>query len=209
VPIGEPYFATTQEANAFYLQFAVASIRAHPAAYLRHAAAHFYGLWRDLGRTEPLKISTTIIRTEPEPLEIRLRNAVPASILQPYPEPAQLKTERISQEMLPLAFDVIWGRYWIRPQWTIALGLLALGLSLLFLIPGRLAMIYRTEIMIALSLNAYFAAHAMLQVSLTRYASAGILPALMLGAGFVMTSLGCVSRSARFGHAATNTAIPR
>jgi hypothetical protein len=190
VPIGERYFATTEEANAFYLQFAIASIRAHPAAYLRHAAAHFYGLWRDLGHTEPLKTSTTIIRTEPAPLEIRLRNAVPTSILQPYPEPAQVKTERISQEMLPLAFDVIWGRYWIRPQWTIALGLLALGLSLLFLIPGRLAMIYRTEIMIALSLNAYFAAHAMLQVTLTRYASAGILPALMLGASFVMTSLG-------------------
>jgi hypothetical protein len=209
VPIGEPHFATTQAANAFYLQFSLASIRAHPAAYLRHVAAHFYGLWRDLGNIEPLKIATVVIRAQPAASEIQLRNEVPASILQPYPEPAQLKTERISQEMLPLAFDGIWGRYWIQPRWTIALGLLALGLSLLFLIPSRLATIYRTEIMIALSLNAYFAAHALLQVTLTRYASAGILPALMLGASFVMTSFGCVWRSARLGFSDTRTAIRR
>jgi hypothetical protein len=192
VPVAEPYFPTVEAANAFFLRFALSSIRAHPAAYLRHAVAHFYGLWRDMGHFDPLRTATIRIRTEPAlagALEIRLRNAVPASILAPYPEKPQLTAERIGQESLPLALGVIWNRYWIRPAWTIAIGVLALGLSLLFLIPGRLAVLYRTEIMIALSLNAYFSAHAMLQVSLSRYAEVGILPALMLVVSFVMTSL--------------------
>lgn len=193
VPVATPYLPRVQAGNAFFLQFALSSIRAHPAAYLRHAAAHFYGLWRDMGHIEPLRGATIRIRAEPalaSALEIRLRNAAPASILAPYPEKAQLRAERISQESLPLALGAIWNRYWIRPAWTIALGILALGLSLLFLIPGRLALLYRTEIMIALSLNAYFSAHALLQVSLSRYAEVSILGALMLAFSFVVTSLG-------------------
>jgi hypothetical protein len=197
VPVAAPYFPTVEAANAFFLRFALSSIRAHPAAYLRHAVAHFYGLWRDMGHFDPLRTATIRVRTEPalaSALEIRLRNAVPASILAPYPEKPQLTAERIGQESLPLALGVIWDRYWIRPAWTIAIGILALGLSLLFLIPGRLAVFYRTEIMIALSLNAYFSAHAMLQVSLSRYAEVAILPALMLGVSFVTTSLFAHSR---------------
>jgi hypothetical protein len=200
VPVGEPHFATTEAANSFYLQFALSSIRAHPVPYLQHAAAHFYGLWRDMGRIEPLRGATIRIRAEPalaSALENRLRNAAPASILSPYPEKAQLRAERISQESLPLALGTIWNRYWIRPAWTIALGILALGLSLLFLVPGRLAVLYRTEIMIALSLNAYFSAHALLQVTLSRYAEVGILGAFMLAASFVMTSLGVFKRQSR------------
>jgi hypothetical protein len=190
--VAGPYLGSAQAANAFYMQFALSSIRAHPAPYLRHVAAHFYGLWRDLGYIEPLKISAIGIRSEVGALEIQLRKQAPASVLAPYPEPAQLRTERITQDALPLAFERIWNRYWIRPACTIALGILALGLSLLFLIPGRLALTYRTEIMIALSLNAYFSAHALLQVSLGRYADVGILAALMLAVSFVTTSLGAV-----------------
>lgn len=200
VPIGEPHFATTEAANSFYLQFALSSIRAHPVPYLRHAAAHFYGLWRDMGHVVPLRGATIRIRTEPAlapALENQLRNAAPASILSPYPEKAQLRAELISQESLPLALGTIWNHYWIRPAWTIALGILALGLSLLFLIPGRLAVLYRTEIMIALSLNAYFSAHALLQVTLSRYAEVSILGAFMLAASFVMTSLGVFKRQSR------------
>jgi hypothetical protein len=187
-PVAAPNFPTAQAENAFYLQFALSSIRAHPALYLRHAAAHFYGLWRDLGYIEPLKGATIAIRGEPGAVETEMRKAAPAWVLAPYPEPAQLGTERITQATLPLAFEAIWNRYWIRPAWTIALGILALGLSLLFLIPSRLALIYRTEIMIALSLNAYFGAHVLLQVSLPRYADVGILAALMLAVSFVTTS---------------------
>jgi hypothetical protein len=194
-PVGAPHFTTGQAENAFYLQFALSSIREHPAAYFRHAAAHFYGLWRDLGSVEPLRVATIGIRANPlleTASETQLRNAVPESILARYPEPAQLKAERISQESLPLAFEAFWNHYWIRPTWTIALGILAVGLSLLFVVPSRLASIYRTEIMIALSLNAYFGAHALMHVTQARYATVGILAAFMLVAGFVMTTLSAV-----------------
>ncbi|MEA2943196.1 MAG: hypothetical protein QOD09_3725 [Bradyrhizobium sp.] len=194
VPIAQP-FPTVEAENAFFLQFAFSSIRAHPAAYLRHAAAHFYGLWRDMGQIEPLRGETIRIRAEPalaSAVEIQLRNAMPGSILAPYPEKPQLTAERIGQESLPLALGMIWDRYWIRPAWTIAIGILALGLSVLFLIPGRLAVLYRTEIMIALSLNAYFAGHALLQVTLPRYAEVGILGAFMLVASFIATTLGAL-----------------
>jgi hypothetical protein len=191
-PVATPYLGSAQATNAFYLQFALSSIRAHPTPYLRHVAAHFYGLWRDLGHVEPLKIASIAIRAEPGAVDILLRNQTPASVLAPYPEPMQLKTERVTQEALPLAFEVIWNRHWIRPALTIALGILALGLSFLFLVPGRLAWMFRTEIMIALTLNAYFSGHALLQVSLSRYADVGILAAFMLAVSFMTTSLGAL-----------------
>ena len=73
-PVGVPHFATGQAENAFYLQFALSSIRAHPAAYFRHAAAHFYGLWRDLGSIEPLRLATIGIRAQPLLESARKRN---------------------------------------------------------------------------------------------------------------------------------------
>jgi hypothetical protein len=69
------------------------------------------------------------------------------------------------------------------------LGALALLLSILYLVPGRLAQLYRTEIMIALSLNAYFGAHALLQVTLQRYAATGTLAAIFLAASLAFTSI--------------------
>ena len=58
----------------------------------------------------------------------------------------------------------------------------------LFLVPGRLTRVYRTEIMIALSLNAYFGSHVLLQVTLQRYAAAGILAAFFLATSFAFTT---------------------
>ena len=194
-PIGAPHFSTGQLEDAFYLQFALSSIRAHPTAYFRHAVAHFYGLWRDLGNILPLRVATIDLRAQPlleTASETQLRNAVPESILARYPGAAQLKAERLGQESLPLEFGAFWSHYWITPTWTIALGILALGLSVLFLIPGRLASIYRTEIMIALSLNAYFSAHALMHVTQARYATVGILAAFMLAASFATTIIGAI-----------------
>ncbi|HEV7877794.1 hypothetical protein [Bradyrhizobium sp.] len=190
-PVVSSRSLSVQEENAFYLQFALSSIRAHPAAYLRHVVAHFYALWRDMGNVEALRPATIRIRSEPPlagPLELQIRNMIPASILEPYPHQAQLKAELAAQTLLPLAVLAVWDSTWIKPEHTIALGWVALGLSLLFLIPGRLAAVYRAETMIALSLNAYFGTHALLQVSTARYAWVASLAAFMLGASFVGTS---------------------
>jgi hypothetical protein len=196
VPAADRYLSTSGAINGFFLQYALSSIRTDPLAYLGHAAAHFYGLWRDLGRITPLKLSAVGVRYDPlnaDPSLISYRNKTPRSILTPYPEPSELKKEFQSQQLLPLAFEPIWNQHWIRPTSTICLGILALGLSLLFVVPGRLAWIYRTEIMIALALNAYFAAHVLLQVSLIRYAQVGVLAALMLAMSFIFTSGGLLA----------------
>ena len=38
-----------EKVNAFFLRLnGISSVRAHPMLYLRHVAAHFYGMWRDL-----------------------------------------------------------------------------------------------------------------------------------------------------------------
>lgn len=191
-PIGQSHFDNWREQDEFYLRFAISSIRAHPVSYFIHDAAHFYGLWRDLGDSQSLREATIDIRRQPllqptsgwEP-----RNTTPTSILSSYPQRQQLEMELDTQRALPLVFSSLLDNAWINPTLTVSLGLLSLALSALFLLPIELANLYRTEIMIALCLNAYFATHALIMRSLPRYADAGILAALFLIAGFVTTSV--------------------
>jgi hypothetical protein len=194
-PIAISQLGTRVRVNSFFLRFALSSIRAHPLSYLRHVVAHFYGLWRDLGQMAPLGVTTVNIRRQPLswdlPENSAFRSKVPVS---PYPSEETIKGESLNQSNLPLIFKKIWDADLFSSKWTIALGMLAFLLCILFLIPGRLAYIYRTEIMIALSLNAYFGVHVLLQVSYWRYAWVGILPAIFLTAAFVFTSA-CAGKS--------------
>jgi hypothetical protein len=187
--VGAPHFKSGADENAFYLRFAISSIRADPKPYILHSAVHFYGLWRDLGNIQTLREATIGIRAQPlrETIsERQLRDSNPTSVLARYPEQAQLEAELGKQESLPLAVPGLWNHRWINSVWTIALGLLSLVLSTLFFIPGAWALAYRTEIMIALSLNAYFAAHALMMGTLPRYANVGILAAIFLITNFAV-----------------------
>jgi hypothetical protein len=191
-PAGASHFSSGAQENAFYLQFAISTIRAHPVPYILHSVAHFYGLWRDLGNIQTLREATIDIRAQPlrETVSDRqLRDSNPSSVLARYPEQAQLKAELDTQESLPLAFPALWDHRWINSTSTIALGILSLALCALYFIPSAFALFYRTEIMIALSLNAYFAAHSLMYASEPRYANVGILAALFLAASFVVTSI--------------------
>jgi hypothetical protein len=49
-PIAISQLHTREKVNSFFLRFGISSVRAHPMLYLRHVAANFYGLWRDLGQ---------------------------------------------------------------------------------------------------------------------------------------------------------------
>ena len=178
------------EMNSFFLRFGLSSIRAHPFSYLRHIMAHFYGMWRDLGRAPPLRVAAINLRNPVSYASdtLAVRSEIPASVLAPYPSEDIRNGEAMTQSNLPLMFKNFWNVSLIFDGWTVALGALALLLSILFLVPGRLAFLYRTEIMIALSMNAYFGAHVLLQVSLDRYASTAVLAAIFLAASFVFTS---------------------
>jgi hypothetical protein len=191
-PVGASHFSSGPQENAFYLQFAISTIRAHPVPYIRHSVAHLYGLWRELGNIQSLREATIDIRSRPlrETVSDRqLRDSNPASVMARYPEPAQLEAELETQANLPLAFPALWDHRWINSTSTIALGILSLVLCVLYFIPGTLAPFYRTEIMIALSLNSYFAVHAFMYASEPRYANVGIIAAILLVASFVTTTM--------------------
>jgi hypothetical protein len=194
MPVAAAKLGTVDQAaaNSFFLRFGLSSIRANPLAYLRHVSAHFYGMWRDLAEIVPLRLAAVYFRGVTD--SQGYRKSIPASILSPYPSQTVVDGEVINQSNLPLLLKP-WSSYWLPKSATVALGALAFFLSLLVLVPGRLAHLYRTEIMIALSLNAYFGAHVLLQVSLERYASVGIFAAIFLAASFVITTCHAVSSS--------------
>jgi hypothetical protein len=189
-PIAIAQLGSVEAVNSFFLRFGFSSIRAHPFPYLRHVAAHFYGMWRDLGRVQSLPVATVYVRSEPvlfgPSRNTGIRDAIPANVLTPYPSEVTLENEIRSQSELPLILVSKTNR--ISVEWTIALGALAFFFSMLVLVPGRLAYLYRTEVMIALSLNAYFGAHVLLQVSLVRYAAVAHSAAIFLAASFVFTT---------------------
>ena len=192
-PVGASHFSGGPQENAFYLQYAISTIRAHPVPYILHSVAHLYGLWRELGNIQSLREATIDIRSQPlrETVSDRqLRDLNPPSVLARYPEQAQLNAELETQKNLPLAFPALWDHRWIKSTSTIALGILSLVLCALYFIPSALARFYRTEIMIALSLNSYFAVHAFMYASEPRYANVGIVAAIFLVASFVLTGIG-------------------
>jgi hypothetical protein len=98
IPIAGAELRSLQASNAFLLRLGIASIRAHPWLYLRHVAAYFYGIWRDLDKTMPLRVAAFFARAEPvinasPDLDARI-STIPAHALAPYPNRAVLKGER-------------------------------------------------------------------------------------------------------------------
>jgi hypothetical protein len=199
VPASAPLVPNPTDADSAYLSLALTSIGRQPADYARHVAAHFYGLWRDLGRFSDLPGAAVawraFIASVPDATRA-FHDRFFRGYLPPYPDLAHLNALTARQGALPLALGRLWGaatqleamRFRPVTSSTIALGILALGLSVLYVTPGRLAWAYRSEIMIALVLNAYFLGHALFQVSLRRYAGVALMPAALLAACCVSTT---------------------
>lgn len=192
-PIAASNLHSQEDINSFFLRLGISSIRARPGAYLRHVAAHFYGLWRDFGKSMSLPEATVFMRGELvyalAQLDSDFVTKVTTNALRPFPSDAILKSDVVGQSQLPLKFTNWWSFNLVAAFGPLLLGLVALVLSVLSLLPGRLSRVYRTEIMIALSLNAYFGSHALLQVTLQRYAAAGVLAATFLAVSVVVTTL--------------------
>lgn len=206
---------TYDAVDAFFLRFALSSIQAHPFLYVRHVAIHFYGMWLYLGYNVGLRYAAVTVREQVGYiLNDPMRSAIPATVISPYPDKNAVASEAAEQFRLPLIANHQFGKNVLNPVVTRLIGLATLVLCILFLIPGRLANIYRAEIMMALTINAYFGAHVLLQVALPRYATAAILATILLSVCFVCTTLSAlriddaVSRLRRFKFARTSTGAP-
>lgn len=181
---------STDAVDAFFLRFAFSSIQAHPFLYMRHVAAHYYGMWLYLGYSVNLRYASIMIRESVTAVsKDPLRALIPATVISPYPDKDVVASEAADQAGLPLLVEPLFDVAPPGPRLTRLIGLLTLFLSILFLIPGRLANMYRAEIMMALTVNAYFGAHVLLQVALPRYATAAILAVILLSVCFVCTTL--------------------
>jgi hypothetical protein len=173
----------TVATNRTLLHVALASIAAHPASYAGHVGAHFYGLWSLLGEIPSIPTAALDWRAG-EAARAADQVASYRRILRGLVTvPSQDDAEAMLQAQLGLPLSSTYAaRFDLAPA-TLAIGVLALALCFLFLAPLRLARPYRAEIMLALTINTYFFAHAMLQVALPRYAGVAFpaAAALVLG----------------------------
>src|SRR5262249_10523297 len=95
VPIALATKLGVADLNSFFLRFSFSSIRAHPLAYFRHVAAHFYGLWRDLGDVVSLRVATLSVRQAD--CQSDFRKSIPPDVLTPCPSEAILYSELVKQ----------------------------------------------------------------------------------------------------------------
>jgi hypothetical protein len=178
-----------------FMRVAVASIAANPLIYLRHVAAHFYGMWRQVGlawidlRTGSLGFRSAYeLHGRGGPF-ITLLGA-PFSAEKVRQAARQQGTVRLaSVDVLDLIAPRLWWlskisspiELWARLRAYVAIGIGALSLlfcAIVFM-PGRLAIAYRGEIMLACMLNAYMLGHAWVVPTIDRFA-APVLPVVFV-----------------------------
>jgi hypothetical protein len=190
--------------DSIYRQLALSSIAKRPLAYAGHVAAHFYGLWREAVYVKSLRDTAVYNRALPAGLPEETRagyRGLVGGLLQPYLDPQAARAAAKVQADVPLALGTLADLALdsvaaFVSRWRIGLvvGGMALLLSLLFLLPGRLSRAWRTEIMLALSINAYFLGHALFQPSLTRYGWVALAPAVLLTACVLSRLMGTLWR---------------
>jgi hypothetical protein len=172
--------------DGMLMRVGFASIMANPSAYIKHVAAHYYGLWRDLGRYFPTDLPSASVFIRQKAGEVdpywspEISDKYFHSLLPPMPSPFAAEAASSQQQEVALAFRRFLGfPIFANEMVTVAIGTTALFLPILWLFPGGLAHSYRSEIMLALVLDAYALGHALFQVSLVHYAAL-MMPTVML-----------------------------
>jgi hypothetical protein len=203
LPAAGPYFTSGREMDAYFLRLSLSSIVSRPLDYAMHVGAHFYGLWRDIGRSFlDLPAATVVIRRYPKqvPHDDRKYYESFGRLVGPWPSDSQTETSLAAQPDVPLALMDFW-KFFSTQTWvtehTVWVGWLAVLLSALFLLPGRVSWFYRSEIMLALSINSYFLGHALFQVTLGRYAGVTFPAVVVLTFSFMATTLQALSGTRR------------
>ena len=132
--------------NMALLRAGFASIFAHPLDYAFQVTAHYYGMWRDLGRYRPKDLiwAAGYIRWSVAAPDVAWSlerfGKYFGALLPPVPSLATAQAASAQQRRIPLAF-----RWWFElPVFfdeavTLSIGVLALLLPILWLLPGSLA----------------------------------------------------------------------
>jgi hypothetical protein len=179
--------------NMVLFQAGLASIFAHPLDYALQVTAHYYGMWRDLGRYRPKHLisAACYIRLVVDDPHVALSseqfNKYFASLLRPV---VSAEAASAQQRRIPIA---LW-RWLELPMLldeavTLSIGTLALLLPIFWLLPGSLPRVYRSEVILALLLDAYVLGHALFQVALEHYAAVLMPVAVLLAVCFGTTTL--------------------
>jgi|SRR5579884_261607 len=164
----------TATLNSYLLRLAMHSIATKPQFYILHVAAHFYGLWRDLGANfEGYQAASVGLREMMIPQNAS-NERYPGILPPPSGAHFWLDSGAMQQET-PLFFKTPW-LFSAHVRITVVVGISSILISLVFFLPVT---IYRKEVMIALSINAYLLSSALFQGSLTRYAFP-VMPAVIL-----------------------------
>ena len=203
VPVAERYVDSRYNhaaLNRVLMRVAIATVLVHPLDYAYHVAAHYYGLWRDLasGLATDLPAAAHAMRAGLAGLDDTGRALLTRFIepaLPPLPGGAAMRVAADRQDAVPLAFRGLGLSVLGRPEVTLGIGVLALLLAGLALVPGTLARAYAGEIMLALMLDAYALAHALFQVTLGRYADVLMPVSLLLVVCLVATTLRLLRRA--------------
>jgi hypothetical protein len=185
---------SNKAANDALLALSISSIKRRPLAYLGHVAAHFYGLWTMVGHAPTLPDAAVLVR-EYAAESPSVSYSVFGGLANPLPHDAVRRAVQ-AQTSVPLIGKefLVWVGQASGGRAMLIMAAFTIAISLLFLMPGWLGRMYRGEIVLALSLNAYLLGQALFQVALSRYSTV-IFPALFLFFGcFLATTLSGVAR---------------
>ena len=184
---------TWTEINGILTRVAFSSIAADPLAYVKHVAAHFYGIWRQVGRAwMDLQSAATGFRSA---YELYFREGPFPALLGPPFTADEIRVAARSQATLTLAASEILNylaprvrnrlspsiqltQGWMELRTYVSLGLGALSLFLCagILFPGSFAVAYRAEIMLAFMLNAYMLSHVLVVWAVINRYPGAIMP---------------------------------
>jgi hypothetical protein len=179
------------EMNSVLTRIAMKSIASNPYLYAREVAAHFYGMWRQVGRAWiDLRTGAIGLRSVYElQLKLNFRTGPLLSFLGAPFTPEKVRDAARQQAQVELASDHLLdylsyvavkfkladgGAF--RGFLSVALGVISLVLCAAIFVPGRFAFAYRAEIMLAFMLNAYMLAHAMVVWSGVQRYLAPVIP---------------------------------
>jgi hypothetical protein len=180
-----PNTAVSTMANDLFGSWARAAIWRHPFRYLSHCMLNFWGVWRD-GLVR--QVSLGLVAKETFLYGFQEQHGAREDY-RLYLEDWQRRNE--SRALTVKQYGILSVASLSSAQKLAALALMMIGLALsfLYLFPKRLIQGIAPLIVCVLFINSYCAGHALFQVSLVRYGEA-IAPLLLLLIGLAVAHLG-------------------
>jgi hypothetical protein len=198
IPITSTYFPSHSAHNSALMKIAFASIAKRPLSYAGHVAAHFYAMWLYVGHIPGIPDEVSNLRRsaawffDQGPDYLKWYTNYYENYAPPFFGKAEALQAASVQASIPLlsreALDGAADFIRLHSETTVVIGVLAIILSILYFLPTRFAWLYRSEIMFALTINAYFFGHTLFQVALPRYATVAAPTVMLFVFCFVLTT---------------------